>query len=221
MATATVCPVAWIQVGAQADASARALKIVAGTNVTLTTSESGGVATTTIAATGGGGGTPASSVVAETSYGQSSVVGTSTDYARADHSHGSPALGTSASTACAGNDARLADSRAPTGAASGDLAGTYPSPTVTQARGLRETSGPTTLTAGTIADGEILIRSGSTLVSVTAPAAADRQGRVLGYSGTTLAWVAMPLIGILGRGEIVIEGRGIINVPNCITVEVL
>jgi hypothetical protein len=50
------------------------------------------------------------------------AVGVGTDYARADHSHGSPALGTSASTACAGNDSRLADSRAPTGAASGDLA---------------------------------------------------------------------------------------------------
>lgn len=40
---------------------------------------------------GGGGGTPASSVVTQTSYGQSSAVGTSTDYARADHSHGTPA----------------------------------------------------------------------------------------------------------------------------------
>jgi hypothetical protein len=221
MATTTVCPVAWIQIGsAQADASVRALVIQAGSGVTLTTTTTGGTATTTIASSGGGG-TPATTVVAETSYGQSSVVGTSTSYARADHSHGSPSLGTSSTTACAGNDARLSDSRAPTGAASGDLAGTYPSPTVTQARGLRETSGPTTLTAGTIADGEILIRSGSTLVSVTAPAAADRQGRVLGYSGSTLAWIAMPLIGVLGAGDIVIEGRGIIDVPNCVSVEKL
>jgi len=220
MATATVCPVAWIQIGAQADASVRALKIVAGTNVTLTTSTSGGVATTTIAASSGGG-TPATTVVSATSYGQSSVVGTGTDYARSDHSHGSPALGTSGSTACAGNDSRLSDSRAPTGAASGDLAGTYPSPTVTQARGLRETSGPTTLTIGAMGDGEVAIRSGSTFVTLAAPAAADRQGRVLGYSGTSLAWIAMPLIGVLGAGDIVIEGRGIIDVPNCITVELL
>ena len=41
---------------------------------------------------GGGGGTPASSVVSETSFGQSPVVGTSTDYARGDHSHGTPAV---------------------------------------------------------------------------------------------------------------------------------
>lgn len=40
---------------------------------------------------GGGGGTPASSVVSETTYSQSPAVGTSTDYARADHTHGTPA----------------------------------------------------------------------------------------------------------------------------------
>lgn len=165
MPATTVCPVAFIQIGSQADATARALIIEAGSGVTLTTSTTAGVATTTIAASGGGGGgTPATTVVSATSYGQSPVVGTGTDYARVDHSHGSPALGTSGSTACAGNDARLTDSRAPTGAASGDLGGSYPSPTVTQARGLRETSGPTTLTLGAVADGQVLQRSGSTVV---------------------------------------------------------
>ena len=38
--------------------------------------------------------------------------------------------GTTAGTAAQGNDARLSDSRIPTGAASGDLVGTYPSPTL-------------------------------------------------------------------------------------------
>lgn len=37
-----------------------------------------------------GGGTPASTVVTETSFGQASAVGTSTLYARADHTHGTP-----------------------------------------------------------------------------------------------------------------------------------
>ena len=41
-------------------------------------------------ATGGGAGTPASSVVSEQSFGQSPVAGVSTDYARGDHSHGTP-----------------------------------------------------------------------------------------------------------------------------------
>jgi hypothetical protein len=41
------------------------------------------------------------SVVTETSYGQSSADGTSTNYARADHTHGTPALGTSTPNAIA------------------------------------------------------------------------------------------------------------------------
>jgi len=67
--------------------------IVAGSNVTITEAVTGDVMTLTIAASGGGGGgTPASTVVSETSYGQSPVVGTSTNYAREDHSHGTPAI---------------------------------------------------------------------------------------------------------------------------------
>jgi hypothetical protein len=197
MPATTVCPVAWIQLGgAQNDATVRALIIEAGSGVTLTTSTSAGVATTTIAASGGGGGgTPATTVVSATSYGQSPIVGTGTDYARVDHSHGSPSLGTSGSTACAGNDARLTDSRAPTGAASGDLGGTYPSPTVTQARGLRETSGPTTLTLGAVADGQVLQRSGSTIVG---------------------AWLALALVVSQGDAAIDLEGLAVVY-PSIVT----
>lgn len=61
----------------------------------------------------------------------------------------------------------ITSSSPPSGAASGDLSGSYPSPTVSQARGLRETSGPTTLTLGAIADGQFLRRSGSTVIGST------------------------------------------------------
>lgn len=73
---------------------ARVAQLVAGTNVTISESLSGEVLTVTVASTGGGGGggTPASSVVSETSFGQSPAVGTSTDYARGDHTHGTPTL---------------------------------------------------------------------------------------------------------------------------------
>jgi len=73
---------------------ARVAQLVAGSNVTITESLAGEVLTVTVASTGGGGGggTPASSVVSETSFGQSPAVGTSTDYARGDHTHGTPAV---------------------------------------------------------------------------------------------------------------------------------
>lgn len=74
---------------------ARVAQLVAGSNVTISESLSGEVLTVTVASTGGGGGgggTPASSVVSETSFGQSPAVGTSSDYARGDHTHGTPTL---------------------------------------------------------------------------------------------------------------------------------
>lgn len=51
--------------------------------------------------------TAATTVAAETGYGASTAVGVATAYAREDHTHGSPSLGTSGTTAAAGNDARI------------------------------------------------------------------------------------------------------------------
>ena len=134
------------------------LLLAAGQNVTLTktTDPQTHQQVMTVAATGGGG-TPATSVTSETTYGISPAVGVATNYARQDHTHGSPTAPTAASVGALGAQA----------AASGDLAGNYPSPTVTQARGLRETAGPTTLTLGAVADGQLLKRVGNTIIGVT------------------------------------------------------
>lgn len=69
-----------------------AATLKAGQNITITDTEVGGVLQVTIAASGGGGGggTPATTVVSGTTPGLQPVVGTSTDYARGDHSHGTP-----------------------------------------------------------------------------------------------------------------------------------
>jgi len=93
--------VARIPLYRRAPSGAFVAELKAGQNVTITDTVVGDVVEVTIGASGGGGGgggTPASSVVSETTYGQQTAVGTSTDYARADHSHGSVPLPAHSST---------------------------------------------------------------------------------------------------------------------------
>lgn len=131
-------------------AGAKVALIKAGTNVTFTESVVGDKLEVTIAASGGGGGgggTPASSVVSETAYGQSPVVGTSTDYARGDHSHGTPAVPAhSALSSLAW--------------ASSGHTGTATSVAIFNGGGAASVSTPS-------ADGQVLSRQGGALVWVT------------------------------------------------------
>lgn len=50
---------------------------------------------------GGGGASPGSTVVAETTYGQTATAGTGTNYSRSTHTHGTPALPTAADVGAA------------------------------------------------------------------------------------------------------------------------
>ena len=188
MPTATVCPVAWIQVGAQADASARALKLEAGTNITFTTSTSGGVATVTIAASGGGGVTAhtALTALAWTSSGHTGTASRLASFDGAGAASYTP-IGASggvqawdtdldgyAALSSTGLVARTGSGTAATRTLTAGSAqvtvtngsGVSGNPTVdlAYASAVRETSGPTTLTIGAVSDGQYLKRSGSTVI---------------------------------------------------------
>jgi hypothetical protein len=67
-------------------------KLKAGQNVTLSEAIVSGVLEVTVGAAGGGGGTPSTTVVSGTTSGLQPVVGVSTNFARGDHSHGTPAV---------------------------------------------------------------------------------------------------------------------------------
>lgn len=80
------------------------------------------------------------------------------------------------------------------------------------------TKGGTGLTS--YAEGDIFYSPATnTLSKLAAPSTGQRAGKVLGWSGDTLAWVAPLLVGVIGGRDIIVEARAVYDVPGCTTVE--
>jgi len=106
------------------------------------------------------------------------LIPTTTQKAALTGTSGSPSISNKYVT---DQDPRNTNSRPPSGAASGQLSGSYPSPLVI---GIRETGGPTNLTVGVISNGQVLARSGTGIVGIT-PVMTDEFVKVDGSDTAT------------------------------------
>lgn len=165
---------------------AKVAVIKPGTNVTFSEAVVGDKLEVTIAASGGGGGggTPASSVVSETSFGLSPVVGTSTDYARGDHSHGSPTIPLASSVVAETAYGQSSATGTSTSVARADHThGTPAIPAHSALSSLAWTSSGHTGTATSVAT-----FNGGGAAAVSTPSA---DGQVLSRQGGALVWVTL------------------------------
>lgn len=151
-----------------------------------------------------------SSVTSETSYGGAASAGSASTYARGDHTHGTPPLSSAipAALGSASAGAATAPSRAdhvhpmPTAADVGAYyAGGTDVPIADGGTGASTASAAFDALAPATTDEDLVVRRGGTNIRLAAPASSERASRVLGFSAGEIAWVLMPVIGVLGTGH--------------------